>query len=132
MPFATRAHADPKVVAKHAAAHRARLRQNLEIPGLSLSQRKAIRAGIARVGQPKVYDVNRPPQPGAIEAVPISVDVAELKRKGPRRRVPTDAAGLSALKKPVLVSIAQRFRLPTLGSKAELVERILVKQGGNS
>jgi hypothetical protein len=66
MPFLNRRQLDPKLRKKYDAQFRNQLRQALADPTITPERRKAIRDQLARVGKPKVYDPNSPPQAGAV------------------------------------------------------------------
>ena len=66
MPFLRRSVLAPQLKSKYDGDYRAQLRHALSTPGLSAAQQKQIRAELARVGKPKVYQADAPPKPGAI------------------------------------------------------------------
>ena len=67
MPFMSRSGIDPKMTKPYDKKYKAQLREALGNPGLSAEQRARIKAELAQIGKPRVYDGDRPALPGAIE-----------------------------------------------------------------
>jgi len=66
MPFIRRHEIDPALRHKFEGAHKARLRQALLDPGLSASQRVAIKQELDQVGKPKIYSADSAPRAGSV------------------------------------------------------------------
>jgi hypothetical protein len=111
MPFVSRR--DLALSAQKAAdrKHREQLRQALSTPGLTLEQRRDLERRLGQVGQPRVYDAASPPPPGAIK----------LPAPAPKHT----EEELMGKKKTELVALATEEGLPSTGTKAQLVERLL-------
>ena len=67
MPVISRQNLEPSIKAEYDQKYKAQLRKALLNPGLTADQRTQIRLELALVGLPRVYSVDRPPRPGAIE-----------------------------------------------------------------
>ena len=109
MPFLSRSHIEKELRKPHEVAYKSQLRQSLGNPGLSADQRQQIKDQLSRVGKPKVYRADSPPRPGAIS----------FKEPLPPRKT------LEKLNRADLLVIAQSLRIPTNGTKAQVVDRIL-------
>jgi len=110
VPFIRRHEIKSSVRKPHEGAYKGQLRQALTNPGLSAEQRERIKSQLAEVGQAKVYRVDTPPKPGAIS----------FEEPLPPRKI------LETLKRVDLLVIARKLKIPTNGSKAEIVERLLL------
>ena len=109
MPFIQSIAISSELRKQHESAYKAQLRQALTNPGLSAEQYKRIKDQIVEIGKSKVYRVDSPPKPGAIS----------FQDPLPPRDV------LESLKRDVLLTIARRLRVPTDGTRTQLVDRIL-------
>jgi len=110
MPFLNRRDIALKTRTQAEKDYRMQLRSALSTPGLPASQRAEINRRLKNVGQPRVYDADSPPPPGAIEFTTPEV---------------ATEASLKGLTKAALVALAGGRGLPTSGTKAILVERLL-------
>jgi hypothetical protein len=108
MPFLNRRDIALKVRTQAEKDYRTQLRAALSTPGLPAEQRVEIQRRLKSVGKPRVYDANSPAPPGAIEFTP-----------------PETEASLKGLTKAALVALAGGRGLPTSGTKAVLVGRLL-------
>ena len=108
MPFIAQRQLAEALRSKAEADYRKQLRASLSTPGLPAEQRREIQRLLGMVGQPKVYDAGSPPLPGAI-VLPPSMDPLSLK----------------GMKKGELVALAKRAGVPTKGTKADLIDRLL-------
>ena len=87
--------------------YKAEIRQALRSPALTANHRTELRSRLQQVGQPRIYDADSPPRPGAIEFPP-----------DPRLR-------LMGLSKDALRTLARAAGLPISGTKTTLVGRLL-------
>ena len=67
MPFIRRSNVPQEWLDEGDSLFKARLRQALSSPVLSPEQADRVKKALRAVGQPKVYDANSPPPPGAIQ-----------------------------------------------------------------
>jgi len=112
MPFLNRRHIASSARREADKAYKAQLRRALGNPGLTTAERENLKARLAQVGGPRVYDAASPPPPGAI-ALPAQEPAAPAE------------AELKGMKKAELQALAAERGLPTSGTKAVLVERLL-------
>ena len=110
MPFICRDKINPAVRKPYEGAYKGQLRQALTNPGLTAEQRKRIKDQLAEVGQPKVYRVDTPPKPGAIS----------FEEPLPPRKI------LETLMRVDLLVIARKLQIPTNGTKAAIIERLVL------
>lgn len=120
MPFISQRQIATDLRAQAEKDYRKQLRAALLTPGLSAEQRQSIQAQLLQLGQPKVYDRNSPPVPGAIVLPPTSVQPSPVTPvlKG------HDLEVLRGMKKADLQALAEQQGLPTTGTRAELLERL--------
>lgn len=113
MPFLTQRDLATNLRSKAEKDYKAQLRAALSAPGLSAEQRRDIQFRLSQVGQPKVYDANSTPLPGAIQL--------------PKTPVPLglDPALLQDMKKADLQTLAEQHGFPTTGTRAVLIQRLL-------
>ena len=114
MPFLSQRDLSLAVRARSEKDHRNQLRAALLNPGLTADQRREIQLRLSQVGQPRVYDAATPPVPGAIQLPKTTVVEPGL-----------DPATLQGMKKADLQALATRRDIPTSGTKAEIIARLL-------
>lgn len=117
MPFLRRRQIAEGVREAANRKYRSQLRKTLQNPALTPEQRQDLRSRLRRVGEPRVYDANSPPPPGALEVVGRSTGGSS-----PAPRYSFDA--LRGMKKAELVALAEEHGVSTSGTKATLVERL--------
>jgi len=94
--------------------YKAQLRQALTNPALTPEQRADIKRRLAQVGGERVYDANSPTPPGAIEFTTPSPAAPKFVEQDLRKMMRGE-----------LVEHARCGDLPTSGTKAKLIERLL-------
>ena len=120
MPFISQRQIGLNLRSKAEKDYKAQLRSALLNPTLSAEQRLDIRARLARVGQPRVYDASSPPLPGAIQ-LPSQPVVAMKIPALPE----LDHAALQGMKKTDLQELAGQRGVPTTGTRANIIQRLL-------
>lgn len=116
MPFLSQRQIAESLRTKAEKDYKAQLRSALLNPALSAEQRRDLQARLSRVGQPRVYDADSPPVPGAIQLPPASA---------PSRPPSFDPDLLRRMKKGDLLKLAEEHGVPTTGTRADLIERLL-------
>jgi len=120
MPFLNKRSIALKVRAQAEKDYKDQLRSALQNPTLTPEQRHLLRTRLKQVGQPRVYDANSPPQPGAIQNTPPEPVVEVAPAMGT-----IAAADLNGMKKAQLQAAAKAAGLPISGTKAMLIARLL-------
>lgn len=112
MPFISQRDIALSIRQKAEKEYRDKLRAALQNPALTREQRQDLRARLERVGEPRIYDADSPPPPGAIQLPDPPV-------------VRLSAEELEDKKKTELVEMARSAGLPVSGNKARLIERLI-------
>lgn len=112
MPFITQRDLSAALRARSEKDHRAQLRAALLNPGITAEQRRDIQLRLSQIGQPKVYDAAAPAVPGAIELPKPTVE-------------PLNPAEIQGMKKADLQALATQRGLPSEGTRAEIIKRLL-------
>lgn len=116
MPFLSQRQIAENLRSKAEKDYKAQLRSALLNPTLSAEQRRDLQARLARVGQPRIYDADSPPVPGAIQ-LPLS--------PAPSSSPSFDPDVLRRMKKGDLQKLAEEHGVPITGTRADLIERLL-------
>ena len=127
MPFITQRDLSAALRARSEKDHRAQLRAALLNPGLSAEQRQDIQLRLSQIGQPKVYDAAAPAVPGAIRFSPPEEE-RTLKQLPKPTVEPVDPAEIQGMKKADLQALATQRGLPSEGTRAEIIKRLLSAQ----
>jgi len=117
MPFVSRRSIASNVRRQADKAYQAQLRQALGNPALTPEQRANIKMRLSQIGGQRIYDAQSPPPPGAMSFPPNES----------RPEHPETEQQLRTKMKSELITLAGQSGLPTSGTKARLIERLLAR-----
>jgi len=110
----------------HLQRYRRRLQREIVRPGLSNEERRRLQQTLQRTGAPKIYSLNEPPPPGALDPGPMPAVEIEIDLDG------ADHDSLSALPHSRLYLFARQQGLDVNpgDTKVTIVSTILAHAQG--